>query len=116
MAKRHHNRSIAFEPAPPIALRARRFDADGMEMAVLWFPLPGGDQAAELTPAEHEIVDALLAGKQNSEIAHERRTATRTVANQVAAIYRKLGVSSRAELMARAALLGGLGASVGDDA
>jgi DNA-binding NarL/FixJ family response regulator len=48
----------------------------------------------------------LLEGKRNADIARERGTSVRTVANQVAAIFRKLKVRSRAELVATAALLG----------
>ncbi len=37
----------------------------------------------------------------NAQIAAARGTATRTVANQVARLFQKLGVRSRAELVAR---------------
>jgi DNA-binding CsgD family transcriptional regulator len=56
---------------------------------------------AELAPAEREIARAILAGKPNAEIARERGTSPRTVANQVASIFRRLGVGSRAELVER---------------
>jgi DNA-binding NarL/FixJ family response regulator len=55
-----------------------------------------------LTPAERQVVLAVLAGFSNADIAQARGSSPRTVANQLAAIFRKLGVRSRAELAARA--------------
>lgn len=56
-----------------------------------------------LTTAEQEIALAVVAGHSSSAIAKQRGRSERTIANQLAAIYRKLGVSSRAELAARLA-------------
>ncbi len=63
-------------------------------------PLP----VESLTAAESEVVSDVLRGLTNAEIARRRRRSPRTIANQLASIYRKLGVSSRFDL---AALLGG---------
>ncbi len=77
---------------------------DGDTYAVLsWSALPAAKLPA-LTGAEREVLDHLLAGKSNAVIARLRRTSVRTVANQVASIFRKLGVSSRSELAALAGL------------
>lgn len=57
---------------------------------------------ARLTPAEHDVVQGLLSGRSNAEIAARRQRSPRTVANQIASIYRKLGVGSRFDLAARA--------------
>jgi DNA-binding NarL/FixJ family response regulator len=54
-----------------------------------------------LTSAERQVVAGVLNGRTNAAIASARRTSRRTVANQLASIYRKLGVSSRWELAAR---------------
>lgn len=54
-----------------------------------------------LTNAERAVMALLLEGKSNAEIAKARKTAVRTVANQVASLFRKYGVGSRAELAAR---------------
>jgi DNA-binding NarL/FixJ family response regulator len=54
-----------------------------------------------LTPAEHDIVVRLLEGLTNVEIARARHVKPRTIANQIASIFRKLGVCSRVELAAR---------------
>ena len=47
------------------------------------------------------MVRLLLDGKSNKAIAAARATSERTVANQLASIYRKLGVNSRSELASR---------------
>jgi DNA-binding NarL/FixJ family response regulator len=47
------------------------------------------------------MLQGILEGKANAEIAADRRTAPRTVANQVARLFKKLGVRSRSELAAR---------------
>jgi|KBSSwiStaDraftv2_1062776.scaffolds.fasta_scaffold947626_2 DNA-binding CsgD family transcriptional regulator len=54
-----------------------------------------------LTPSEEEVALAMLAGRSNAEIAGIRGTSPRTVANQIAGIFQKLGVRSRTELAAR---------------
>ncbi|MBL8918217.1 MAG: helix-turn-helix transcriptional regulator [Myxococcaceae bacterium] len=54
-----------------------------------------------LTGAEREVMALLLEGKTNAQIAKARKTAVRTVANQIASLFRKYGVGSRAELAAR---------------
>ncbi len=51
-----------------------------------------------LTEAESEVALAVARGLSNAAIAAERGAAVRTVANQVAAVMKKLGVSSRVEL------------------
>ncbi|CAN5767663.1 hypothetical protein BH11MYX4_BH11MYX4_35440 [soil metagenome] len=56
---------------------------------------------SSLTQAERSVTAGLLNGHDNARIARERGTSVRTVANQVASIFRKLGVSSRGELAAR---------------
>lgn len=65
---------------------------------VVSFKLPDTDWREVLTPTEAEIAREVLAGLSNAEIARKRGTALRTIANQVASIYRKLQVRSRLEL------------------
>lgn len=63
---------------------------------------PGEDLPRHgLTESERFIALALLRGCTNDEIARLRGTSPRTVANQVASIFRKLGVHSRAEMAAQ---------------
>jgi DNA-binding CsgD family transcriptional regulator len=93
-------------PLPiPRGLRCDHVSVDGEEYLVLDFPAADAAEAAEpgpwsLTPAEREVAAAAVAGQSNQEIAAARRASTRTIANQLAAIYRKLGINSRAELAA----------------
>ena len=54
-----------------------------------------------LTAAELVVLRGIFAGKSNGEIARDRGTSPRTIANQVASIFRKHGVRSRSELVAR---------------
>jgi DNA-binding NarL/FixJ family response regulator len=55
-----------------------------------------------LSPAEADVVRAIIRGATNEQIAVERSRSIRTVANQVASAFRKLGVGSRGELYRRA--------------
>jgi DNA-binding CsgD family transcriptional regulator len=91
----------ASPPADPEAPRISRFRLGDSELAVFSEPLPRLSESVDLTPAEQDICLRLLEGQSSREIARERQTATRTVANQIAAIFEKLGVSSRAELIVR---------------
>lgn len=56
---------------------------------------------SELSPSEQAVARALIAGSSNAEIAKLRHTSIKTVANQLYAMYRKLGVANREELVAR---------------
>ena len=55
---------------------------------------------AALSAAERDVAELAARGLSNTEIARARRVATRTIANQLAGVYRKLGVSGRRELRA----------------
>jgi DNA-binding CsgD family transcriptional regulator len=57
----------------------------------------------QLTGAELAVATALVEGASNQQIAIARGSSVRTVANQVASIFRKLGVRSRGELAAEGA-------------
>jgi DNA-binding CsgD family transcriptional regulator len=52
-----------------------------------------------LAPAELAVIKLLIEGMSYAEIAEARKTSIRTVANQVASGFRRLGVSGRAELL-----------------
>lgn len=51
-----------------------------------------------LTEAEADVTRLVLEGLSNQAIAAARASSDRTVANQLASIYRKVGVNSRSEL------------------
>jgi DNA-binding CsgD family transcriptional regulator len=86
-------------PADPAgALRMSRFELDGDRYTVLSYPSPQVNLPG-LSAAESQVAGLLLEGRTHDEIAKSRGTSRRTVANQIASIYKKLGVSSRAELL-----------------
>jgi DNA-binding NarL/FixJ family response regulator len=73
-------------------------EIDGVKLPVIAAaPLPFPDS---FTAAERDVASMLLAGRSSAEIAGARSTSKRTVANQLASIYRKCGVSTREELAA----------------
>jgi DNA-binding CsgD family transcriptional regulator len=57
-------------------------------------------RVAELTASERAVVVLALSGCSNASIANQRGSTARTVANQLASVYRKLGISGRRELAA----------------
>ncbi len=69
----------------------------GEEWLVIELP-PASSVCPELTSAEREIAELVLAGATNKEIAGSRGGSSRTVANHLQSVFRKLGVASRAEL------------------
>lgn len=64
-------------------------------------PRPERGFRAGLNPAERDIVRLHVEGMSYEEMANSRKTSPRTIANQVGAVYRKLGVSGRLALLAR---------------
>lgn len=95
-------RATARIPAPA-RLRAALVSVGGEELLHLEWPLALPRWPLSLTPAQREVAALLLSGLTNAEIAGRRGTAVRTVANQVASVFERLGVRSRLELFARAA-------------
>ncbi len=83
---------------------------DGLERGVCRLAFIGHarkpDGLPMLTSAERSIVRAIGEGKTNAQIAALRGTSSRTVANQIARLFRKIGVASRTELVARCDLFG----------
>ena len=76
------------------------FEHEGERFAVLSFEhlaaaLPGG-----LSEAEAMVALLAVTGQSNRAIARSRGVTERTVANQLASLYRKLGIRSRGELIA----------------
>ena len=57
------------------------------------------DARDSLTAAERDVLAHVVAGASNAQIARARSSATRTVANQVASLLRKLGAASRYDLI-----------------
>ncbi|HVU02576.1 MAG TPA: LuxR C-terminal-related transcriptional regulator [Polyangiaceae bacterium] len=87
------------ELPPPRGLEAYTGTMGDEEIIVVGFDLPKISVPPGLSAAEEEIVRAIASGLQNAEIARQRGTSVRTVANQIASIFSKVGVGSRAELV-----------------
>ena len=92
----------------PCGVTAWRLDVGSDEYVLFeWTTRMEGSFWGRLTPAERDVGRLVEAGLSNAEIAWTRRSSPRTVANQVASIFRKLGISSRLEFFS----VVGLGAS-----
>jgi DNA-binding CsgD family transcriptional regulator len=87
-------------PQPPRDLELSFVWIDGEELAVLSHPVDEPLPLKGLTEAEHQVAKDILDGLSNPQIALRRGTVPRTVAKQVASIFRKLGVGSRRQLAA----------------
>ena len=77
---------------------ATRLQADGKDLFVLSLPSPAAQLPSVLTVAERHVAGLVLDGLSNRTIAQVRGTSVRTVANQIASVFRKLNVTGRAEL------------------
>lgn len=98
-------REVAPSPAPAAAppdLCKSELEVGARRLVVLSFALDGGPREGPgaLTAAERAVLGLALAGRTNAEIASRRRTSVRTVANQLASVYRKLQVEGRRALLA----------------
>ena len=80
--------------------RVRDLKVGEEELMVLSFDIRPRRLPPDLTEAEGEIVSLVMQGLSARAIARTRDTSYRTVAKQLAAIYRKAGVASMAELVA----------------
>jgi len=83
----------------PDGICAETFQLGSAEFVLFEMPLEFVPPAA-FTPAEREVLNHVRAGLSSAEIARARGTSARTVANQLASMYRKMGVNSRQELIA----------------
>jgi DNA-binding CsgD family transcriptional regulator len=64
-------------------------------------PRPELRFAAAFSRGQFDVAQRLLEGNSYEQIAVRRQTSTRTIANQVAAVFQRLGVSGRNELAQR---------------
>jgi DNA-binding CsgD family transcriptional regulator len=79
---------------------SQRDSAGREDFVVLDVPSRRLEPPACLTQAEREVVRGVLEQKSNAEIALERCTSINTVANQLRAVYTKLRISGRSQLLA----------------
>ncbi|MCP3139763.1 response regulator transcription factor [Pyxidicoccus xibeiensis] len=82
-----------------------RLSVDSLELEGEQFAVFAWDvdrpRGADLTQSERHVLELLVSGASNADIARARRASVRTVANQVASVLRKLGAASRYELIQR---------------
>lgn len=80
----------------------------GMRVEVVGMDRPERSLACLVPDAELEVIACLIEGCSYAEIAARRGTAERTIANQIAAAFRRLNVSGRSELIQRLFVLDGV--------
>jgi len=96
----------AADPSSSVVADVAHFMHHGARFSAVSTKRPDPAIWNALSPAEREIVDLLVDRKSNAEIASTRRTAERTVANQIGNVMRKLRVRGRQEVLARLIELG----------
>jgi DNA-binding NarL/FixJ family response regulator len=99
LSRRKLRREVEVSPlsAPP-GIQAVRAAYRGKPAVVVSFPVPTVDWSRSLTSAEKDVANDLLAGLPNDAIGRKRGSSVRTVVNQVASIFKKVGAHSRLEL------------------
>lgn len=95
------------------AIEAESFEVDGVELVVFEL-IPRVSLPADFTSAERAVGELLCAGHDTAAIAQRRGVSYRTVANQLAAMYRKAGVHSAVELVALLTARGEAGGRPGE--
>jgi len=71
-------------------------------------PRPGRNAVNRLSSSEFAVASLLVEGHCYADIARQRSTSTRTVANQLSAAFRRLHVSGRSEMILRFFALDGV--------
>jgi DNA-binding NarL/FixJ family response regulator len=74
-------------------------DGSGTKLRCLSIPRPERHLHGQLPSAEFAVMCYLVEGHSHREIAKLRHTSVRTIANQLASIFRRQGVSGRSELI-----------------
>jgi DNA-binding CsgD family transcriptional regulator len=95
------------EPTLALARSSMLVTRDQRELRVVGIPRPDQCLQQVLPPAELAVIRLLVEGLSYREIAQVRGTAMRTVANQITAVFRRLNVSGRNELVQRLFFEGG---------
>jgi DNA-binding NarL/FixJ family response regulator len=90
----HAGRGAVLAPA-----RAQLVMKGRTECWLLSAPRPDLELPSDLTQAEASVTRLLVEGHPHARIAEMRLASPRTVANQLASAFRKLGISGRAELL-----------------
>jgi len=85
----------------PIFGRLSRLEINRERYWVVSAVRPDLELPVTLSHAEAAVVRELVAGRSHAQISQLRATSTRTVANQLATVFRKLGVSGRGAVVHR---------------
>lgn len=81
--------------------RTTTFEYEGATYRVLSTGRPDASLLQSLSQAERDIVGLLVERRSNSEIGRIRSTSTRTVANQLSSVLRKLEVPGRIGVLSK---------------
>ncbi len=84
----------------PAAKLGRRLDDGSCVVSVV---VPGRHLERRLSPGEWEVARAAIEGKSHAQIADARGTSRRTVANQLASVFGKIGIHGCPALRAKVA-------------
>lgn len=85
-------------PSPRYS-RLTTIEGRGSACAIVSVPRVDRFLREQLTRTEFDVQQLLLDGLPYTEIAEARAASPRTIANQIASIFRKLGISGRPELL-----------------
>lgn len=86
-------------PAAPILGRLTRINAHDDKHWLVSVERPDLTLPVQLSHAEAMVIRLLVAGRSHAEISTDRATSRRTVANQLAAAFRKFGASGRVAII-----------------
>jgi DNA-binding NarL/FixJ family response regulator len=84
-----------------LAATLSRLVIGNRQLRVVALPRPDRRLFKVLPPAELAVIRLLVEGYCYEEMARLRGTATRTVANQITAVFRRMRVSGRSELLSQ---------------
>jgi DNA-binding CsgD family transcriptional regulator len=101
VAREKQDRDNGTEAAELRTAAVRTFEMQSLGRRVLIVRVePGELDLGRLTPAERAVARLVIEGLSNAEIARRRGTLVRTVEKQLYSINRKLGLTSRGDLLA----------------
>ncbi len=86
-------------PRKPTAVQ--ELQVDGERYLVFSWELQGAEGLRSLTRAELEVLTLLREGLSDQEICNRRDVKRSTLTKQIDRVYKKLGVTSRRELLSR---------------
>jgi DNA-binding NarL/FixJ family response regulator len=92
---------VSLESRPWFVRCSSLASREGKELRVLSVARPDRSLEKHLPHAELAVIRRLIEGLSYIQIAVERGTSTRTIANQITAVFRRLHVSGRNELVQR---------------